>query len=84
MFGHLLIAPHSGACAVVGIFNPSDRSLRLALTGDECLLLVREQLADTYEMRHHSVDRNATTLGNLNSSIKVACWAVAYREPFWL
>ena len=66
----MLHLPYSGACAVVGIFNSSDRSLRVALTGDCRAVLGRRVPAPgkrtrggmgnryIYETHHLSVDQN--------------------------
>ena len=67
----MLSLPFSGACAVVGIFNSSDRSLRVALTGDCRAVLGRRVPAPgkgkgggtgnryIYETHHLSADQNA-------------------------
>ena len=63
----MLTLPFSGACAVVGIFNSSDRSLRVALTGDCRAVLGRRVPAPNketsggyiYETHELSVDQNA-------------------------
>ena len=68
----MLNLPFSGACALVGIFNSSDRSLRVALTGDCRAVLGRRVPAPgqgtpggrgngyIYETHQLSVDQNAT------------------------
>jgi pyruvate dehydrogenase phosphatase len=68
----MLKLPYSGACAVVGIFNTSERSLRVALTGDCRAVLGRRVPGPSkgqgsrsmgnrfiYETHHLTVDQNA-------------------------
>ncbi|KIM49839.1 hypothetical protein M413DRAFT_438957 [Hebeloma cylindrosporum] len=57
----MLNLPYSGACAVVGIFNSSDRSLRVAVTGDCRAVLGRRVVGRgnryIYETHQLSVDQ---------------------------